>query len=196
MAGMPTPSARDRRTAAALALVAILVQIPFLERGISFYDEGSILAIADGLRSGETLYHDRVTTIAPLTFELMGALFGLFGPSFLVGRLLLALVFALCAVLVHQILREFVSARWALCGALSFLVLKWVAFPYWTEVNYAQLAMLFVLASVWMLLRFLPAHSLAWLAAAGFCVGLTLVTKQNIGSRCSAVSCGLPYVEH
>ncbi len=89
MAGMPTPSARDRRTAAALALVAILVQIPFLERGISFYDEGSILAIADGLRSGETLYHDRVTTIAPLTFELMGALFGLFGPSFLVGRLLL-----------------------------------------------------------------------------------------------------------
>lgn len=182
MAGMPTPSARDRRTAAALALVAILVQIPFLERGISFYDEGSILAIADGLRSGETLYHDRVTTIAPLTFELMGALFGLFGPSFLVGRLLLALVFALCAVLVHQILREFVSTRWALCGTLSFLVLKWVAFPSWTEVNYAQLAMLFSLASVWLLLRFLPAHALAWLAAAGFCVGLTLVTKQNIGA--------------
>jgi len=164
-----------------LALVSLVVQIPFLNRGISFYDEGSILAIADGLRHGEALYRDRVTLLPPLTYELMRVLFDLFGPSLLVGRILQAIVFTLCTLLVHAILRDFVAPRWAVFGALAFLPVKALAFPFWTVVNYSQIAMLFWLAAVLALLRFLPAHRLRWLAAAGCGVGLTLITKQNLG---------------
>ncbi len=179
---MRTPRARERRTAGALALAAVLIQIPFLERGISFYDEGSILAIADALRNGELLYRDRVTTLGPLTFELLGVLFRLFGPSFLVARLLQVIVFALCTVLVHQILRDFVPGRWAWIGAASFLGLKALAFPFWTELNYAQVGMLLCLVSVWTVLRFLPSHSLPWLVGAGVGIGLTVLAKQNLGA--------------
>ena len=190
MASMRTPRARERLTAVALALAAVLIQIPFLERGISFYDEGSILTIADALRNGEMLYRDRVTTLGPLTFELLGVLFRLFGPSLLVARLFQALVFALCTVLVHRILREFVPARWAWIGAAAFLGLKALSFPFWTELNYAQVGMLLCLVSVWTVLRFLPSQSLPWLVGAGVGIGLTLLAKQNLGA-CLGLSVGM-----
>lgn len=161
---------------------AALLQLPFLELGVSFYDEGSILAVADGLRQGEVLYRDRVTTLAPLTYELLGWLFRGFGPHLLIARALQAVIFVLCTLLVHRILRDFVSDRWAGAGALTFLALKPLAFPFWTELNYAQLAMLLTLTAVVCVHRFLSGRRLLWLGAAGLATGLTMITKQNLGA--------------
>jgi hypothetical protein len=163
-----------------------LVQIPFLNLGVSFYDEGHIVSIAEGLQHGEALYRDRVTTIAPLTYELMARLFDLFGTSLLVGRVLQAIVFTVCTVLIHRILRDFVNGPWARLGALAFLALKPLAFPFWTAINYSQIGMLFSLVAVLMVQRYLPSRRPAWLAVAGCAVGLTVLTKQNLGALLGA----------
>ncbi|MFQ5666527.1 MAG: ArnT family glycosyltransferase [Candidatus Binatia bacterium] len=178
--GITVRSLGDRAALAVLALVSTVTQIPFLNRGISFYDEGSILAIANGLHHGELLYRDRVTFLPPFTYELIRVLFDLFGPSLLVGRIVEAVVFVLCTLLGHQILRHFIGSREAFLGALAFLTIKALAFPFWTVVNYSQIAMLFWLLSTLSMLRFFSTHRRRWLAAAGCGVGLTLITKQNL----------------
>ncbi len=154
-------SAADRTALGLLAVLSTALQVPFLRRGISFYDEGSILAIADALHRGELLYRDRATPTAPLTYELMGVLFDLFGPHLLVGRILQAVVFVLCVLAVYAILRHFMGVRAACLGALALLPLKTLAFPFWTVVNYSQVAMLFWLATTAALLQYLRLWPLA-----------------------------------
>ena len=178
------PTREGRGDAWALAVVGVitaLAQIPFLQRGISFYDEGSILAIADGLYRGSVMYRDHVTPTAPLTYELMRLLFAAFGPSLLVGRVLEGAIFVLCALLTYGILREFMRPYGAAVGALALLPLKALGFPLWTIVNYSQLALLFCLAAMWFAARYFSSQRPHWLLWAGVAVGLSFISKQNLG---------------
>ena len=54
---MPSPDGPTRHRGdwpafGALALVSLAIQLPFLRRGLSIHDEGSILAIAEALSRG------------------------------------------------------------------------------------------------------------------------------------------------
>ncbi|MCZ6785367.1 MAG: glycosyltransferase family 39 protein [Proteobacteria bacterium] len=172
----------DQRATWALAAFCFLVQIPFLRRGISPLDEGSMLAIADALYQGEALYRDRVTQLGPVSYELLAALFHLFGPSVLVGRIVQALVLCGSVVLVYVMLRDLLGWRWALGGAALVLAVKTLGFPYWTLYNYAPIGLLFCLAAAAAVMRFLPEHRLGWLALGGIGIGVAFVTKQNLGA--------------
>jgi 4-amino-4-deoxy-L-arabinose transferase-like glycosyltransferase len=171
----------------ALLVTATLVQLPFLERGLAPLDEGSILAIADALRSGARLYVDRITPLAPLTYELLAWLFALFGTHLGVARLLQAGTFVACVLVAYAILRPLVGWRWAAAGAAALLPLKAFGFPLWTIVNYSQLAMLVCLMALALLLRFLAGGGRGWIAAAGIATGLAVATKQNLGLLLGAV---------
>ncbi len=164
-----------------LALILFLLQLPFLSRGVSFYDEGSILAIAEGLSRGEVLYSERVTNMGPLVYELMGAAMRLFGPGILLGRILQAAVFIGCGIAVFQIVRDLASSRAAWLGAIAFMAMKGHGFPFWTLVNYSQLAILFSLWVVVFLKRFFETERPLPLLLAGIGIGLTVITKQNQG---------------
>ncbi len=166
---------------------AFAIQIPFLRRGVSHLDEGLVLAIADGLSQGETLYGERLTPFAPLVFEVLARLFDVFGTSLLVGRVFQAGIFATTIVLVYAILRQAVPVRWALLGAAAALCLKPLGFPFWTVVNYSQLAMLFCLGAVLATTRYLALRSSSWMLAAGLLCGLTVITKQNLGASAVVV---------
>lgn len=166
----------------ALALVSVLIQLPFLRRGISLHDEGSILAIADALQRGEVLYRDRLTTIGPITYEILGAIFRLTGPSFLAARVLMVGVFAGCVLLGYAVLRRLVPPRAALLGAIAFLALKPVAFRVWTMLNYSQVSILLALGAIWLALRFFETKRGHWLAAAGLAAGLASLSKWNVGA--------------
>jgi 4-amino-4-deoxy-L-arabinose transferase-like glycosyltransferase len=183
------PLRPDRRRADPwlLALASLLVQVPFLDRGLSFWDEGSILAIADGLRRGGRLYADHVTPVAPLTYELLAGLLWLFGPSLWPGRILQALVLCACVLVAWAILRSLVGRGAAFAGAFALVALKPLGFPLWTIANYSQIAMLGCLAVVLCLVRFLPAQRSAWLFLAGLGIGMTGITKQNLGAMVGAV---------
>jgi hypothetical protein len=140
-----------------------------------------VLANAAALARGETLYADRITFVAPLTFELLALLLRGFGSHLLVGRLLQLAVFAACTALVFAILLRTAGRRAAVLGALALLALKPLGFVLWTIASYSQLAQLFCLAAVWLLLRFFAEGRARWLGAAGAALGLTLLTKQNLG---------------
>lgn len=185
---MPRKTKQDRAALWALGVLSFAAQIPFLNRGISTIDEGSLLAIAQALSDGEILYRDRATFIAPLAYELMRALIEVFGAHLLVGRVLGAVVFTLCVLLTYGILREFAPPRWAVLGAIALFPVKSLAFPLWTIPNYSQLGMLLSLASVAATLRFLASNRPAWLAAAGVAVGATILTKQSLGAAVGAAT--------
>ena len=181
--------------ALSLAALALIVQIPFLGRGVSFLDEGSILAIADGIRRGEDLYADRITPLAPLTYEMLAVAFRVFGTDLAVARWFQAAVFTGCVVLVWAILRQRVGERIAVGTAVAMLALKPLGFPLWTIVNYSQLAMLACLASLYALVRYVEGTRGPWLAVSGLCIGLTILTKQNLGAIAALVA-GLTVLAH
>lgn len=182
--------ARARRVLWGLGVGSLLIQLPFLERGISLHDEGSMLAIGEALANGEVLYRDRVTSLPPLTFELMGGLFRVFGPNLVVGRILQMLVFSGVVLLVHALLRRSAGSRTALLGGLAVLAIKPLGFRLWTIVNYSQLAILLCLAAVLLMFRFLESRRDAWLVAAGAAVGLAVLTKQNLGGLLACLVVG------
>jgi hypothetical protein len=93
-----------------------------------------------------------------------------------------------CVVLVAAIVARVAGRRAALVGAFAVLAVTPLGFPLWTIVNYSQIALLFCLAAVWCVVRFLPEGRLGWLWAAGVCAGLATVTKQNLGAMISAVA--------
>jgi len=171
-----------RLTAWALGLVSLLIQVPFLSRGLSVHDEGHVLAIADAIFSGDVLYRDRMTSIGPLTYELLALVFRWFGPSFLAGRILQMLAFSGCVMLGYAILRRVVSEWAALLGAAALIALKPIAFQTWTMLNYSQVAMLLALAALLLELRFIERRRLLWLAASGAAAGLSLLAKLNFGA--------------
>jgi len=172
---------------AILAFAAVAVQIPFLMRGISFNDEGSILAIADGLANGERLYADRSTVLGPLTYELLALLFRLLGPRLLIGRVLSLVSFAASALLCFEILRRTQGRRVAWLGALAVIALKPLAFPLWTIVNYSSIALPLALGSLAALLVHIDSRRLAWLALSGTLASFTILAKQNIGLLAGSV---------
>jgi 4-amino-4-deoxy-L-arabinose transferase-like glycosyltransferase len=174
-------AARPSRSVLVLAALSVLVQLPFLRRGILPLDEGTVLATADALAHGDTLYVDRVTFVAPLGFELLGALLRVFGSHVLVGRLLQLAAFSACTLLVYAIVRQTAGQRAAVLGALGLLVTKPLGFALTCVVNYSQLALPLFLGCALLGLRFLRDQRRGWLAAAGAAAGLTLLTKQNMG---------------
>lgn len=163
-----------------LAGVSVVVQLPFLSRGIALLDEGVVLALADELARGEALYRDRITFLGPLSFELMGVLLRVFGSHVLVGRLLQAGILTSCVLLVYAILERVAGRRAAILGGIALLALKPLGLPFWTIVSYSQLGQLFCLASVLLVLRFLREQRVGWLVLAGGGVALTLLTKLNL----------------
>jgi hypothetical protein len=171
-----------RRATVAVALLAAAVQAPFFARGLSPLDEGSVLAIADALARGEALYRDRITVVAPLTYEGLALAFRAFGVHLGVARAFQALVFVACVLLVLAVLRRLAGERWALAGALALLALKPLAFQLWTMANYSQVGALALLGLLAALCAWPERRRGALLALAGLAGGLAFLAKQNLGA--------------
>lgn len=181
---------RDQRIPALRASIALFVatclfQLIFLERGASLYDEGSIISIGDSLSRGEILYRDINTFVAPFTYELMGVLYRLFGPHILAGRLFLVVAFALVVVFVHRMLLEVLSPRAAVLGAIAIWPIKPLGFPVWSILNYSQVALLFVVATMLAAVKWFSSRRTGWLVATGLLAGMAVVSKQDFGAHVS-----------
>jgi hypothetical protein len=155
--------------------------------------EGSIIAIGELLSRGGILYRDVKTFVMPLTYELMGLLYWIFGPSILVGRLFLLGAFALVVVFAHRILLKVVSPPAALLGALALWPIKPLAFPLWNIVNYSQVALLFLIWTMLAATNWFSTQRVGWLIATGVLIGMTVVSKQDFGAHI-ALAIGLAMV--
>jgi 4-amino-4-deoxy-L-arabinose transferase-like glycosyltransferase len=172
----------ERAGTALVVLLAVAVQLPFFDRGVALLDEGTVLATAEALARGEVLYRDRITVVAPLSYELLAAAFRAFGSHLVVGRAIQAAVFVACVLLTLGVLRRVTGEAWALAGALSLLALKPLGFLSWTIANYSPFGLLALLLALSCLARWLDGCRARDLALSGLASGLVFVSKQNLAA--------------
>jgi hypothetical protein len=170
------------RLAAAVALAAVVVQLPIYDRWISLLDEGYLLALADDINRGRVLYRDvYVDAPFPGAFYLLAAWFRLAGTSVWSSRILELVVFALFAALVVGIARTVVSRGWAAGLAIVLLCYRLWAFPHWHVLSYSSLASTALAAGVALVGAHVRSGAAGTLVAAGLLVGVGLLCKQDYG---------------
>jgi hypothetical protein len=173
----------------AAALATLLFQLPFFDRWFSVMDEGHVLAYADLIASGGMLYRDATCYPLPGAFYLLALAFGVFEPSILLSRWLVCLEFAAFVALAFALLRRLVPPPWPWLGvALLWLHRAW-AFPHWHIYSYSTTALLFQLASLYLLVRYLGSGRVAALRGAGVLFGIGVFCKQDYGAAALLAAC-------
>src|SRR6266567_638527 len=80
-------------------------------------DEGILLQGAQRVLDGQVPYRDFFSFYTPGSFYLVAGLFKIFGDSFMVARLSLALTGAVCSLLTYLLVRRVCSRRFAVFAA-------------------------------------------------------------------------------
>jgi hypothetical protein len=142
-------------------------------------EEGLVIHVAQRLVAGEHLYRDIVFFTGPLPFELLGALFRIFGEEILVGRSATAVVQGVNAALAYGLLRR--AGGGALAHAAGALVaaLPLLLFPLFSIFYYTPLAFSFGLWTAYAATR--SGESARWAVAAGVGVAAVALCKQTLG---------------
>jgi len=148
-------------------------------------EEGIVVHTAQRMLAGEHLYRDVVSHTGPLPYELLAALFRLFGAEILVARGAIVLLqgFATAAV--------FASARRAGAGALAHPAAAAVAaapvllVPLFSIFYYTTIAFYLGLVAVYAGLR--ARTSNVWAVAAGVLAACIALCKQNTGVQFAAL---------
>ena len=169
-----------------VCLSTILFQLPFFDRWISYMDEGHILQYANLIADGGQLYRDATVYPLPGAFYFLALLFHVFEPSILLARIVVLIEFALFTTFCFAIMRRLVPGGYAIAAVgLLWLYRIW-SFPHWQMYSYSTTALLLLVISMWLLLRFFDTDRLRTLAAAGFLFGLGVLCKQDYGAAALA----------
>jgi len=165
--------------AAALAGLAVAPLDPNL------LEEGIVVHTAQRMLGGEQLYRDVVSHTGPLPYELLAALFHLFGAKIEVARGAIILLQGVATAAV------FASARRAGAGVLAHPAAAAVAaapvllVPLFSIFYYTTIAFYLGLVAVYAGLR--ARTSDAWAVAAGVLVACIALCKQNTGVQFAAL---------
>ncbi|MBW2384658.1 MAG: glycosyltransferase family 39 protein, partial [Deltaproteobacteria bacterium] len=144
-------------------------------------DEGALLTAAGKILRGGVFYRDINAYPFPGAHYLLAGTMALFGEHLGVARGLAACSFAaLVGCLYALALRLLGRPRAALYG-VSLLGFKLLAWPAFTAFFYWDLALLAACTAIWLFLAGHDAPSPRRLGLVGVCVGLALITKQNVG---------------
>ncbi len=142
-------------------------------------EEGLVLHVAQRLVAGEHLYRDIVFFTGPLVFELLAALFRLFGEEIFVARAAAALLHGVTTGVVYAF------ARRAGVGALAHAAASVVAaaplllFPLFAIYYYTPFAFCLSTLAAYCALRGIG--SSRWAFAAGVLVSAVALCKQTLG---------------
>ena len=171
-----------------VALAAIAVQLPILDRWFALLDEGYILQIADDVNRGNVLYRDvNVDAPFPGAFYLLAWWFRLFGTSVLSSRVLAVAGFALFATASFRIARALLPRAWAF-GLLAVLLCYRIwAFPHWHIYSYSLVSAALLSAAVALVMRFVSSGGAGHVLAAGVLAGAAVMSKQDYGLAVSGL---------
>jgi hypothetical protein len=166
---------------AGVAALAVLAQLPTLDRSAVPVDEGQLVSIADRLLRGEVLYRDVYTGIYPGIYYATALLLDVFGHDVLVTRWAQALVNAATVACLGLLGLRVMGPAWAALAPVLYLALVIVGFPGLTMFNYSPLALVFALFALLFLLRYLESARPADGIAVGLLLGACGIVKQNFG---------------
>ncbi|MBY0280512.1 hypothetical protein K2Z84_34690 [Candidatus Binatia bacterium] len=172
----------------AVALSAVLVQLPIFDRWFALLDEGYILEIADDINRGNVLYRDvNVDAPFPGAFYLLAWWFRLFGSSVLSSRVLAVAGFALFATAAFRIARALLPRAWSL-GLLAVLLCYRVwAFPHWHIYSYSLVSAALLAAAVALVMTFVGRGGSLRPLVAGLLAGAAVMSKQDYGLAVSGL---------
>jgi len=169
-------------------------QLLFFDRWFSFMDEGHILQYADLIARGGELYRDATVYPLPGAFWLLALVFHFVEPSILVARWIVVIQYTLFVLLVLAWLRRLVSPAWLVIAYVLLLLYRVWSFPHWHMYSYSTTALLLLLGSLLLLLRYFETGRRVSLALAGFVFGLGVLCKQDYGAAALLAVCiALPF---
>lgn len=172
----------------AVALAAVLVQLPIFDRWFALLDEGYILEIADDINRGNVLYRDvNVDAPFPGAFYLLAWWFRLVGSSVLSSRVLSVAGFALFATASFRIARALLPRAWAVGLLAVILCYRIWAFPHWHIYSYSLVSAALLSAAVALVMAFVGRGGAARVLAAGVLAGAAVMSKQDYGLAVSGL---------
>jgi hypothetical protein len=157
----------------AIACASVIILEP------NMVEEGLVVHVAQRLAHGEHLYRDIVFFSGPLAFELLGALFRIFGEQILVGRFAQVLFQGANAAVAFALVRRAGGGPFAHAAAAGIAALPLLLFPFFSMFYYTPLATSLALWAAFLALRGLGSTRSAF--ATGLCVAGVALCKQTLG---------------
>jgi 4-amino-4-deoxy-L-arabinose transferase-like glycosyltransferase len=145
----------------------------------SLLEEGILLHIAQRLARGEHLYRDVLAFTGPFPFELLAALFRVFGEGVWVGRIAIALLHGVSTGIVYVLARRAGTGAFAHAAAAVFASAPLLLFPLYSLFYYTTLALHLSVIAAYAALRGLDSNR--WALLAGAAVACTALSKQSVG---------------
>ena len=166
-----------------LPLLVFLVSLAYLCAFLRYSslepDEGIVLQGAQRILDGQIPYRDFFSFYTPGSFYLVAALFKVFGNSFIVARLSLAVTGAACSVLTYLLARRVCSRAFALFAA-GLATVAGVAYRFLVLHNWYST--LLACVALYSAVRLLESRKPAWAFAAGTFCSFTAMFEQSKGA--------------
>ena len=142
-------------------------------------DEGILLQGAQRVLDGQVPYRDFFSFYTPGSFYLVAGLFKIFGDSFMVARLSLALTGAVCSLLTYLLVRRVCSRRFAVFAA-ALASAAGVAYRFLVLHNWYSTLLAFL--ALYSAVRLLESRKPAWAFSTGSFCALTAMFEQSKGA--------------
>jgi len=166
----------DRKVFLYLALISILIRLPFFFRDYIDRDESTFILMAQSWVDGYLPFTQLWDLKPPLVYLFFAAIIYVFGKSFIVIRLIGALAVAIIAFFTFKIGKEVKSTVVGYWAAISCVYLLSL-FGSLQGVMSEHLSMLFFMPALFILVRY---SSKRWFLIAGVLVGISLMMKLNL----------------
>lgn len=166
----------DRKVFLWLALISILIRLPFFFRDYIDRDESTFILMAQSWVDGNLPYTHLWDLKPPLVYLFFATIIYIFGKSFIAIRLIGALGVAIIAFFTYKIGKEVKSAAvgyWAAIGSVYLLSL----FGSLQGVMSEHLSMLFFMPALFLLIKY---NQKKWFFLSGILLGISLMMKLNL----------------
>ena len=173
--------AQPRLFGPVLLLASVVISGWFAMRQLPLPDEGQVLTAASKILRGGIFYRDIDVYPFPGASYLVALAMGVFGEHLTVARLLAGAVYCGIVLSLYLAALQILDRRRAALFGLSLLSFKVLSWPSFTIYIYADVAFLFACAAIALLLGHRFHGASLRLVLAGFCVGLAVACKQNVG---------------
>ncbi len=182
-AGGSPPSTRagcvERVTPFLVCLLSLTYLCAFLRYCSLEPDEGILLQGGQRILEGQVPYRDFFSFYTPGSFYLLAAMFRVFGDSFVVARLSLAITGAVCSVVTYLLARRVCSRSFSVFAAalatIAGVAYRFLVLHNWYSTLLAGLAL-------YSAVRLLESHNPAWSFATGSFCSLTTMVEQSKGA--------------
>lgn len=172
---------RPRIAMPVLLALATAVSAWYADARLPNPDEGAVLTAAAKILRGAVFYRDIDAYPFPGAYYLGALAMGIFGEHLSVARWLAAALFLGVVASLYRASLHLLTPRRAALFGLSLLSFKFLAWPGFSAYLYSDVAFCATCAAIALLMGHRFRGASLRLVLAGVCVGIALLSKQNLG---------------